>query len=66
MLSTNLECTRPIRFFIVSLTYNNHGYNFVHNHRPNRPGGGVGMYIDADLEFKFRDDNWIQFPSSPF
>ena len=38
------------------------GYNFVHNHRPNRPGGDVGMYIDADLEFKFRDDNWSQFP----
>ena len=46
------------------------GYNFVHNHRPNRPGGGVGIYIDADLEFKFRDDlaidNWSHFPSSPF
>ena len=40
--------------------------NFVHNHRPDRPGGGVEMYIDADLEFKFRDDNWSQFPSSPF
>ena len=46
------------------------GYNFVHNHRPNRPGGGVEMYIDGDLEFKFRDelaiDNWSHFPSSPF
>ena len=42
------------------------GNTFAHNHRPNRPGGGVGMYIDADLEFKFRDDNWSQFPSSPF
>ena len=41
------------------------GYNFVHNHRPDRPGGGVGMYIDADLELKCRDDNWSQFPSSP-
>ena len=46
------------------------GYTFAHNHRPNRPGGGVGMYIDADLEFKFRDDlaidNWSHLPSSPF
>ena len=44
--------------------------NFVHKRRPNRPGGGVGMYTDADLEFKFRDelaiDNWSHFPSSPF
>ena len=43
------------------------GCNFVHNHRPNRPGGGVGMYIDADLEFKFQDDLAIDscshFPS---
>ena len=21
------------------------GYNFIHKHRPNRPGGGVGMYL---------------------
>ena len=46
------------------------GYTFARNHRPNRPGGGVGMYIDADLEFKFRDDlaidNWSHFLSSPF
>ena len=32
------------------------GYNVVHNHRPNRPGGGVGMYLDVDSEFKFRND----------
>ena len=32
------------------------GYNFIHKHRPSRPGGGVGIYLDVDLEFKFQND----------
>ena len=31
-------------------------YNVIHKQRPSRPGGGVGMYLDADLEFKFRNN----------
>ena len=32
------------------------GYNFIHKHRPNRSGGGVGLYISNNLEFKLRSD----------
>ena len=32
------------------------GYTFVHNHRPDKAGGGVGLYITSELEFKLRDD----------
>ena len=32
------------------------GYNFIHKHRPSRTGGGVGMYLDVDIEFKFGND----------
>ena len=41
------------------------GYNFIHNHRPNRIGGGVGIYVNNDLEFKPRPA--LAFPdiSSP-
>ena len=28
------------------------GYDFIHNPRPNKIGGGVGIYVDNDLEFK--------------
>jgi exonuclease III len=28
------------------------GYNFIHNHRRNRTGGGVGLYISANLNYK--------------
>ena len=43
------------------LDYSNHavdidGYNFVHNHGPNRPDGGIRIYLDIDLEFEFRND----------
>ena len=41
------------------------GYDFIHNPRRNRIGGGVGIYVDNDLEFKPRPD--LAFPdiSSP-
>ena len=32
------------------------GYNFVHSHRKNKTGGGVGLYLDSALEFITRSD----------
>ena len=32
------------------------GFNFVHNHRTERTGGGVGLYIASAFEFKTRTD----------
>ena len=32
------------------------GYRFIHKNRPNRTGGGVGLYISENLEFKLRPD----------
>ena len=32
------------------------GYDFIHNPRRNRIGGGVGIYVNNDLEFKPRPD----------
>ena len=35
------------------------GYDFIPNPRPSRIGGGVGIYVDNDLEFKLRPDLYI-------
>ena len=32
------------------------GYKFIHNHRLNRTGGGVGLYFSDDLNYKVRKD----------
>jgi len=32
------------------------GYNFVHKSRENRCGGGVGLYVSSNLNFKLRSD----------
>lgn len=32
------------------------GYNFIHNHRHNKTGGGVGLYFSANLNYKVRKD----------
>ncbi|CAH3183334.1 unnamed protein product, partial [Porites lobata] len=32
------------------------GFKFLHKYRQNRNGGGVGLYISNDLEFKLRED----------
>lgn len=32
------------------------GYNFIHNYRSSRSGGGVGLYVASDLECKIRSD----------
>jgi hypothetical protein len=37
-----------------------HEYNFVHNYRSDRLGGGVGLYLSSDLQYKFRND--LGFP----
>ena len=39
------------------------GYNFVHNRRTNKAGGGVGLYLKSEFEYKIRvdltfDDTW--------
>ena len=41
------------------------GHDFIHNPRPNRIGGGIGIYVDNDLEFKLRPDLAITDISSP-
>ena len=41
------------------------GYDFIHNPRPNRIGGGVGIYVNIDLEFKPRPDLASRDISSP-
>lgn len=37
-------------------TFNLIGFNFVSNCRKNKIGGGVGLYIDDDIDFKIRTD----------
>ena len=32
------------------------GYNFVSNHRKSKTGGGVGIYLKNDLEYKLREE----------
>ena len=32
------------------------GFKFLPKYRQNRTGGGVGLYISNDLEFKLRED----------
>ena len=32
------------------------GYSFVHKGKENRSGGGVGLYVSSNLNFKFRCD----------
>ena len=31
-------------------------FRFVHKYRQRRPGGGVGLYVSNDIEFKERED----------
>lgn len=32
------------------------GFDFIHKPRANRAGGGVGLFISNDLNFKLRND----------
>ena len=36
--------------------YNLPGYNFIENHRSHRSGGGVGIYLNKNIEFSIRYD----------
>jgi hypothetical protein len=38
------------------------GYTFIHNHRNNRRGGGTGLYISNNLQFKL-ENTCMQKPS---
>ena len=40
----------------ISRTVDIDGYNFVHNHRSDRTGGGVGLYLTSELVYKTRND----------
>ena len=45
------------------------GYDFIHNPSRNRIGGGVGIYVNNDLEFKTRPDlalTYHHLPLSPY
>ena len=39
------------------------GYSFVHKSRENRSGGGVGLYVSSNLNFKFRCDLDFSLPN---
>ena len=49
-----------IRWQDSSHTVDIEGYNFVHNYRPDRSGGGVGLYLTTELEYKLCND--LGFP----
>lgn len=36
--------------------YNLPGYELITNNRPDKRGGGVGMFIQSDIKFKLRKD----------
>ena len=42
------------------------GFKFLHKYRKNRTGGGVGLYISNDLEFKLREDLSLHIAESLF
>ena len=39
------------------------GYSFVHKSRENRSGGGVGLYVFSNVNFKFRCDLDFSLPN---
>ena len=38
------------------------GYNFVSNHRKSKSGGGVGIYLQNDLDYKLRPECYFSNP----
>jgi hypothetical protein len=38
------------------------GYRFVHSHRQNRMGGGVGIYLDLNMQYRSCDDISFEDP----
>ena len=63
---TNLLSSLEINFSIVGISetwlgasfhsVDIDGFRFVHKYRQSRPGGGVGLYVSNDIEFKERED----------
>ncbi|XP_068757218.1 uncharacterized protein [Montipora capricornis] len=63
---TNLLSSLEINFSIVGISetwlsdsfhsVDIDGFRFVHKYRQSRPGGGVGLYVSNDIEFKERKD----------
>ena len=63
---TNFLANLDIKFSVIGisetwLSDSDHsvdidGYNFIHKNRLNRPGGGIGLYISDNLEYKLRTD----------
>ena len=47
-----------IKFSLIGVSHSVDidGFNFIYNHRSNRTGGGVGLYISDNLDFNFRPD----------
>ena len=71
---TNLLSTLKLGFSIIGISEtwlkdSTHlcdipGYNYIHEHRKGRTGGGVGLYLDKELEFKCRPDLCISNDSA--
>ena len=63
---TNLLSNLSMRFSVIGITetwlqhtshlVDIHGYSFFHRFRPNRVGGGVGLYLTENCDSKIRDD----------
>lgn len=48
---------------LLYILTNLNNYNFIHKSRANNSGGGVGMYILNNIEFKLREDVTKNFTS---
>ncbi len=69
---TNLLANVDTKFSVIGITeswlqnveHNRsiEGYHFVHNHRQNRIGEGVGIYLVSNMQYRSRDD--ISFKDS--
>jgi len=63
---TDLLCSLDIDFSVIGISESwlkdsDHsvdieGYNFIHNYRKNKSGGGVGLYLSNHLDYKIRSD----------
>ena len=40
------------------------GYNFVSNHRKSKTGGGVGIYLQNDLQYKLLNECKVSDPET--
>ena len=54
-----LHCNTKLEGHLITV----HGYIFVHKSRENRSGGGVGLYVSSNLNFKFRCDLDFSLPN---